>query len=270
MGLAVGGPIVNYLGWHATFFSILPIAIALIVMVNRLVYVSSEEQESKSKLDFDYCCVFTKLNQEQLQSKRKSVEQVQIISRTASIRFTNLVDIKGAVTLAVTITFFLLALSYLENITNPSNLIPLITFSVVSVVSLLFFIRIERRLSLTNPSAKTTTTTTSPSPIVNLNLMIDKILLPTNMNLMIVSITMFMVYQSIAILVRSPEPLGFGGDAIATGNVQLPFMILSFSVSSIAGVIISKFGNLNITLVGNVISTRSDSFCYLCFTQLKF
>ncbi|MFZ0220643.1 MAG: hypothetical protein WAM42_02980, partial [Candidatus Nitrosopolaris sp.] len=39
------------------FFSILPIAVALIVMVNRLIYGSSEEQESKSKLDFDYCCV---------------------------------------------------------------------------------------------------------------------------------------------------------------------------------------------------------------------
>lgn len=109
-------------------------------------------------------------------------------------------------------------------------------------------------MPLTN-YAKTTTTTTSLSPIVNLSLMIHKILLPTNMNLMIVSITMFMVYQSITILVRSPEPLGFGGDAIAAGNVQLPFMILSFSVSSIAGVVISKFGNLNITLVGNVIST---------------
>ena len=193
------------------------------------------------------------INQEQLQSERKSVEQVQITSRTARIRFTNLVDIKGAATLAVTITFFLLALSYLENIGNPSNLIPLIIFSVVSIVSLLFFIRIERRLSLNY--AKTTTTTTSPSPIVNLSLMIHKILLPTNMNLMIVSITMFMVYQSITILVRSPEPLGFGGDAIAAGNVQLPFMVLSFSVSSIAGVIISKFGNVNITLVGNVIST---------------
>ncbi|MGC1932474.1 MAG: MFS transporter, partial [Candidatus Nitrosopolaris sp.] len=217
VGLAVGGPIVNYFGWHATFFSILPIAVALILIVNRLIYGSEEEQESKSKLDFDYCCVFTKLNQEQLQSERKTIEQVQSISRTAHIRFTNLVDIKGAATLAVTITFFLLALSYLENISNPSNLIPLISFSVVSVVSLLFFIRIERRLS--NFSAKSTTATTSPSPIVNLNLMIDKILLPTNMNLMIVSITMFMVYQSIAILVRSPEPLGFGGDAIAAGNV---------------------------------------------------
>lgn len=263
VGLAVGGPIVNYFGWHATFLSIVPISVALIVMVYRMIYVSKEEQESpKSKLDFDYCCVFTKLNQEQLQSERKSAEQVQhVISKTASSGFTNLVDIKGAATLAVTITFFLLALSYLENISNPSNLIPLTSFSVVSVVSLFFFIRIERRLSVVTTSAKTTTTTTtkttttSPSPIVNLNLMIHKILLPTNINLMIVSITMFMVYQSIPILVRSPKPLGFGGDAIAAGNVQLPFMIISFLVSSIAGVIISKFGNLNMTVVGNVIST---------------
>jgi MFS family permease len=257
VGLAVGGPIVNYFGWHATFFSIIPIAVALIVMVYRLIYVSKEEQESpKSKLDFDYCCVFTKLNQEQLQSERKSAEQVDIISRTdSSSRFANLVDIKGAATLAITITFFLLALSYLENISNPSNLIPLISFSVVSVVSLLFFIRIERKMSVVTTSANTTSTTTSPSPLVNLNLMVHKILLPTNINLMIVSITMFMLYQSIPILVRSPVPLGFGGDAVDAANVQLPFMSISFSVSSIAGIIISKFGNLNITVVGNVIST---------------
>lgn len=71
------------------FLSILPIVVALIVMVHRLIYVSEEEQESpKSNLDFDYCCVFTKLNQEQLQSERKSAEQVHIISRTGSSRFT--------------------------------------------------------------------------------------------------------------------------------------------------------------------------------------
>ena len=256
VGLAVGGPIVHYFGWHATFFSIIPIAVALIVMIHRLIYVSKKEQESpKLKLDFDYCCVFTKLNQEQLQSERKSAEQVHIISRTDSSRFTNLVDVKGAVTLAITITSFLLALSYLENISNPSNQISLFSFSVVSVVSLLFFIRIERKMSVMTTSTKTTSTTTSPSPLVNLNLMIHKILLPTNINLMIVSITMFMLYQSIPILVRSPKPLGFGGDAIAAGNVQLPFMIISLLVSSIAGIIISKFGNLNITVVGNVIST---------------
>ena len=239
-------------------------------MVHRLIYVSKEEQESsKSKLDFDYCCVFTKLNQEQLQSERKNAEQVHMTSRTTRSRFVNLVDIKGAITLAVTITFFLLALSDLESISNPSNLIPLISFSVISVVSLLFFIRIERKVSMLATSAKTTntTTTTSPSPLVNLNLMIHKILLPTNINLMIVSITMFMVYQSIPILVRSPKPLGFSGDAKAVANVQLPFMVISFLVSSIAGVIISKFGNLNITVVGNVI--RDSRILFAIYVSLN-
>jgi MFS family permease len=110
-------------------------------------------------------------------------------------------------------------------------------------------------MSVVATSAKSTSTITSPSPLVNLNLLMHKILLPTNVNLMIVSILMFMIYQSIPILVRSPIPLGFGGDAIAAANVQLPFMIMSFSVSAIAGIIISKFGNLNITVIGNVIST---------------
>jgi len=37
---------------------------------------------------------------------------------------------------------------------------------------------------------------------------------------------MFMVYQNVPMLVRSPEPVGFGGDAVTTANVQLPFMII--------------------------------------------
>jgi len=43
---------------------------------------------------------------------------------------------------------------------------------------------------------------------------------------MILGITMFMVYQNVPMLVRSPEPVGFGGDAVTTANVQLPFMII--------------------------------------------
>ena len=37
---------------------------------------------------------------------------------------------------------------------------------------------------------------------------------------------MFMVFQTIPILVRNPPPLGFGEDAISTGNIQLPFAVI--------------------------------------------
>jgi MFS family permease len=264
LGLAVGGTIVHYFGWHATFFSIIPIAIGLIVVVKKVIHASDEEKQGrseKSNLNFDYCCVFTKLREEQLISRSggndNHVEMQKVASsRSRTSNFINNLDVKGAIILAVTITSFLLALSYLDNI-NTNNLILLIIFSVTAVISLLMFVVVERR------SLRTMTATTvdesslaiMPSPLVNLDLMIDKTILPTIINLMIVSLTMFMVYQSMPILIRSPNPAGFGGDAIATANVQLPFMVISFIVSSAAGIIISKFGNVNTTLVGNVIST---------------
>ena len=263
LGLAVGGTIVHYFGWHATFFSIIPIAIGLIAVVKKVIHASEEEKlgtSENSNLNFDYCCVFTKLHEEQWISQREGNDRVELqkaaSSKSRTNNFIKNLDVKGAITLAVTITSFLLALSYLDNI-NSNNMIPLIIFSVTAIISLLMFVVVERR------SLKTMTATTEDessssimsSPLVNLNLMTDKTILPTIINLMIVSLTMFMVYQSMPILIRSPNPAGFGGDAIATANVQLPFMVISFIVSSAAGIIISKFGNVNTTLVGNVIST---------------
>jgi len=264
LGLALGGPIVHYFGWHATFFSIIPIAIGLIAVVKKVIHASEEEKQGtseKSNLNFDYCCVFTKLREEQLIPQREGNDNHVEVQKAASSRsrtsnFIRNLDVKGAITLAVTITSFLLALSYLDNI-NSNNMIPLIIFSVTAIISLLMFVVVERR-SLKTMTAATVDESSSaimPSPLVNLDLMIDKTILPTIINLMIVSLTMFMVYQSMPILIRSPNPAGFGGDAIATANVQLPFMVISFIVSSAAGIIISKFGNVNTTLVGNVIST---------------
>ena len=177
-------------------------------------------------------------------------------SRSRTSNFIKNLDVIGAIVLAVTITSFLLALSYLDNI-NTNNLIPLIIFSITAVISLLIFVVVERRglKTMTATTVDESSSVIMPSPLVNLDLMIDKTILPTIINLMIVSLTMFMVYQTMPILIRSPNPAGFGGDAIATANVQLPFMVISFIVSSAAGIIISKFGNVNTTLVGNVIST---------------
>jgi MFS family permease len=264
LGLSVGGTIVHYFGWHATFFSIIPIAIGLIVVIKKIIHASEEEKQGtseKSNLNFDYCCVFTKVREEQLIPQREGNDshvevQKAVKSRSGTNNLIRKLDVKGAITLAVTITSFLLALSYLEDI-NINNLIPLVVFSVMAVISLLMFLVVETRSlkTMTETAVDELSSAILPSPLVNLNLMIDKTILPTIINLMIVSLTMFMVYQSMPILIRSPNPAGFGGDAIATANVQLPFMLISFIVSSGAGIIISKFGNINITLVGNVIST---------------
>ena len=95
----------------------------------------------------------------------------------------------------------------------------------------------------------------STSPLINLKLLTNRILLPANIVMMILGITMFMVYQSVPILVRSPEPVGFGGDAVTTANVQLPFMIILLIIAPSSGFIMSRLGNLKPTLAGSIIGT---------------
>jgi fucose permease len=63
------------------------------------------------------------------------------------------------------------------------------------------------------------------------------------------------VYQSIPILIRSPNPVGFGGDALSVANIQLPYMIVSLIFSIASGFVISRIGNLKPTIMGTIITT---------------
>ena len=94
--------------------------------------------------------------------------------------------------------------------------------------------------------------------------MTHKALLPANIIILIFGITMFMVYQTIPILVRSPYPLGFGGDAVTTAMVQLPFMIVILIFAPSSGFIVSKMGNLKPTIAGTAVMTIGF-FCLFMF-----
>lgn len=63
-----------------------------------------------------------------------------------------------------------------------------------------------------------------------------------------------MIYPTIVQLVRSPIPLGFGGDSIDAANVQLPFMIMFLVFASITPLIINKIGSIRPTIIGGIIS----------------
>jgi MFS family permease len=65
---------------------------------------------------------------------------------------------------------------------------------------------------------------------------------------------MFMIYPTIVQLVRSPEPLGFGGDSVDAANVQLPFMIMFLVFASITPFIINRIGSIKPTIIGGIIS----------------
>jgi MFS family permease len=65
---------------------------------------------------------------------------------------------------------------------------------------------------------------------------------------------MFMIYPTIVQLVRSPIPLGFGGDAVDAANVQLPFMIMFLIFASVTPFIINRIGSIKPTVIGGIVS----------------
>lgn len=87
-------------------------------------------------------------------------------------------------------------------------------------------------------------------PFVDLRLLRHKILLPSFILLIATGITVFMMYPTIVQLVRSPIPLGFGGDSIDDANVQLPFMIMLLIFASITPFIVNKIENIRPTIIG--------------------
>ena len=237
VGLAVGGTIIQSFGWHATFLSIIPVAIILWVIINRFIHSDNKAEVVEKEGD---------LAQADADSKSSRVYSPNQEEVGANISERQSLDVKGAITLAITIASFLLTLTYIGNGTGSNNVnaystqIVVVSLALLSTGSLVLFVIIERRAA---------------SPLIELSLMTHKILLPANILLLIFGMTMFMVYQTTPILVRSPQPLGFGGDAVASAMVQLPFMIALLAFAPSSGFIVSKIGNLKPTVAGTIIMT---------------
>ncbi len=162
------------------------------------------------------------------------------------------IDLKGAIVLSATVILFLMGLSYLQEISS-GNLTSL-AFFIGAAASVIIFVGIERRVS---------------HPLIDFKLLANKVLLPSNIIIATVGISTFMVYQTIPILIRSPIPLGFGGDPLSIASVQLPFMIVSLVVSAASGFFLTKVGNFRLTALGTVICSIGF-FSILAFHSTEF
>ena len=151
----------------------------------------------------------------------------------------NKIDIQGAITLTVSIGAFLMALTMVET-GDDTNSFYVIGLVVVGIVYLVLFAIIEKR---------------SSSPLVSMKVLANKIILPSNILIMIIGLSMFMVFQTIPVLVRSPSPLGFGEDPLMTSNVQLPFALVLLIFGPTSGFIISRLGSTKPIIAGSIIST---------------
>lgn len=237
IGLAVGGIIIQNYGWRTTFFTIIPIAIALLIIIRRLINVDDDgDQQQQQQHGKKQSQIVEDKNI--IETKRNNNEN--IIDK----KLANQIDIKGAITLATMVTSFLLVLTFIEtsdNNTNSSTQV-LVPFLLLGIVSFVLFVVIEKR---------------AKHPLVDFKLMLNKSILPANLIIMLVGLAMFMVFQTIPILVRNPGPIGFGEDAISTGKVQLPFAIVLLIFGPTSGFIVSKLGSLKPIMLGAIITAAA-------------
>ena len=129
IGLIAGAKIISDYGWHATFFTVFPIAIVLAFVMNRFIKVAKTEHGDNIPG----------------------------------------IDVKGTLALSSTVVLFLMGLSFLEDI--GSGNLNYLGFFAGSAASLVIFASIEKRL---------------PHPLIDLKVLSDKILLPSNITMIIV------------------------------------------------------------------------------------
>ena len=155
---------------------------------------------------------------------------------------------------AITIVCFLLSLTYIQTPSAEDQTLDMLEestfnydssfnqitpFLIIGTVALLLFIFQERR---------------SQNPLIDFQIFLKPPILLSNMIIMIVGLSMFMIFQTIPILVQSPQPIGFGENAISTGIIQLPFAIVLLIFGPTSGFIISKLGSIKTIILGTILT----------------
>jgi MFS family permease len=220
LGLLIGATIAEYSGWRTTFLSILPVAILLPIVVWKFARIGETHS--------DWMTEATTLPPQQRKGstdKKKSL------------------DVLGAATLAATIILFLLSLTFIETRTTGSNstlsIAQLAILSAGCIAAFVAFLIAERR---------------AVHPLIDLKLLQNKVLLFTNIMMIILGFSMFMVFQTIPILAESPPPAGFGDSITGAAAIQLPFSIILLIFGPTSGYIVSKLGSIRPAIMGYAIN----------------
>ena len=254
IGLIIGGNIIKHYGWQATFFTIIPIAIVLLITIWRFIHVDDDDDErSGKKQQLQQASILTKENSHsEYRSDRVSINDKNNnnnnnnnnIYRKNNNNNNKTIDIKGAITLTIAVTSLLLVLTYVQTgsssgVAGGGSSIEVESFIATGIVSMALFILIERR---------------SEHPLVDFRLLLHKSILPSNLIIMIVGFSLFMIFQTVSIMLRNPSPLGFGEDAVNAGNIVLPFALVFLVFGPTSGYIISKLGSLKPIILGTIIT----------------
>jgi MFS family permease len=228
-GMALGavlGPVVAAnSGWQGNFYFIAPIAVVLSFVCWR--FIHSDETMKIHEHEHEH---------EHVESSRDKRDKKQRI------------DIKGIITLTVTIVSFLIAITFSKSIvTNlPAFAVPL----AIGVIFLVLFIIVEKRTKL---------------PLVNLKLAFHPVIFTGNIMMLMFGILQYFVITGIPQLGAAPSPSGLGLDPLKVGFLQLAFGLSMMIFGPVFGLLVAKRRGLNLKLLIPGIVITAISFLLLLF-----
>jgi MFS family permease len=165
--------------------------------------------------------------------------------KESPIRTPSKVDIAGATAFSIAILSFLVAMTEGERWGWTSlNTLGLLGVALIFIV---LFVAIEMRVK---------------DPMINLAVLSRRNVFFTNMTAFVVGLTMFMMFQAITYLVRSPAPIGFGASIFDAGLLQVPGAMALLVVGPVAGMLVNKRGAKLPLVFGAVVLAVSFSYFY--------
>jgi MFS family permease len=212
IGLVLGAAVVYFGGWQAVFLSAIPFSFLFLFLlwkfipkVGKIIPKISEDKAIEDK--------YTK-------RARKTI------------------DIPGLITLILTVTTFMLSITFLGQ--GPESIGLFWAFLIVGIISIVSFFIIEKR---------------SKIPLVDLKLAFHRIIRVGNISYLLLGIVQYIIFSTIPTLGQTVEPYGLGLNVLQVGFLQLPQAIVFVALGPIAGILAIKYGNLKFLIPGSIIIT---------------
>ena len=229
LGVVLGPTLVEATGWQTIFFMCTPIAALLLFLTWRVLPV-----DETTKITSD-----TVIKQDTAGSHGRSN-----IKKRISL------DIKGIITMTVSLVSFLIAITNSGSL--PDNLIGFVVPLIIGAVSLIIFLRVEKK---------------AKDPLVPLKLLMQPAIFAGNISMLMFGIVQYIIITAVPQIGAAPVGSGLGLEANKVGLLQLPFSLAVLIFGPAFGIIMAKRHSLNIKLLVPSMVIMAASFVLVALFQ---
>jgi MFS family permease len=208
IGLVLGAAVVYYGGWQAVFFSAIPFSILLFFLLWKVIpKVSGVPNVGEDK-------------------DGKGIPK----------RHGKAIDIPGVITMILTVSTFMLAITFLGQGAGALGLFW--AFLVIGLISIIAFFMIEKR---------------SEVPLINLKLAFHRIIRVGNIGYLMLGVVQYIIFSTIPTLGQTVEPYGLGMSTLEVGLLQLPQALVFVALGPIAGILAIRYGSSRFIVPGSIV-----------------